>query len=79
MTSTPFSPGPYEYFLSTESFVSPLGHTPSPYDAWGELASKLENEHFRAEYVCLSSKLIFLLGPLIIRGFTALFVSNLLA
>ncbi|KAF8194249.1 hypothetical protein BJ912DRAFT_1021497 [Pholiota molesta] len=35
---------------SADSFVFPLGHIPSPYDAWGELASKLENEHFRAEF-----------------------------
>ncbi|KJA24069.1 hypothetical protein HYPSUDRAFT_136753 [Hypholoma sublateritium FD-334 SS-4] len=35
---------------SNDAFIFPLGHTPSPYDAWGEQASKLENENFRAEF-----------------------------
>ncbi|KAF8964208.1 hypothetical protein BDZ97DRAFT_1919159 [Flammula alnicola] len=35
---------------STESFVFPPGHVHSPYDAWGELASKLEDEKFRSEF-----------------------------
>lgn len=38
---------------SNDAFVFPPGHVSSPYDSWGELASKLEDEKFRAEYVYL--------------------------
>ena len=41
------------YASSSNVRVFPDSHTKSPYDPWGELASKLDDEHFRAEYVHL--------------------------
>ncbi|KIM43381.1 hypothetical protein M413DRAFT_403216 [Hebeloma cylindrosporum] len=35
---------------SNHTFVFPPGHISSPYDSWGELASKLEDEKFRADF-----------------------------
>lgn len=66
----PRHPALTKYLSSTDAFIFPLGHTPSPYDAWGEQASKLENENFRAEYVYLSSKLRFCPRHFVLRGFT---------
>jgi hypothetical protein len=43
------------YGSSSNVRVFPDSHTKSPYDPWGELASKLDDEQFRAEYVHLTT------------------------
>ena len=40
---------------STNVRVFPDSYAKSPYDPWGEVASKLDDENFRAEYVRLAT------------------------
>ncbi|KAF9565678.1 hypothetical protein CPC08DRAFT_153221 [Agrocybe pediades] len=42
-----FAPPDYS---SEQQIPMPAGHVPSPYDAWGELAFKLEDAQFRSEF-----------------------------